>query len=140
MSAESKSEVKARLNIAEFECSPEKITKILGIQPTKTWIKGEPINPIGKRVYKENGWMIESPINPVNSNVDEQVESLLSVITPYVEAFANLPSDVYIELSCVIYVPSNDHGRPTVGFSANTIKILAKLGANIDIDIYAFGL
>lgn len=51
-------------------------------------------------------------------------------------AFAKLPNGVYIELACVIRVA--DYSRPVIGFSANTVRILAQIGANIDIDIYEF--
>lgn len=58
VSAEIQSEIKARLTIADFECSPEEITQILGIRPTKTWLRGEPVTSRIKNVYKENGWTL----------------------------------------------------------------------------------
>lgn len=134
VSVERPSEIKARLTVAEFECSPEEVTNLLGICPTKTWLCGETVTPRAKNVHKSNGCILISPRDPVNSTVDVQVDSLISIITPHIEAFAKLPAGVYIELSCIIRVA--DYGRPVVGFSADTVRVLAQIGANIDIDIY----
>ena len=134
VSVERPSEIKARLTVARFECSPEEITQILGIRPTKTWLRGETVTPRAKNVHKSNGWTLRAPCDPLNSTVDEQVDSLISIITPHIEAFAKLPTGVYIELSCILYV--YDYSRPVIGFSASTVRILAQIGANIDIDIY----
>lgn len=134
VNTEKQSATKARLIIADFECSPEEITQTLSIYPTKTWLRGETVTPTAKNVHKENGWMIASPCDPLNSTVDVQVDSLISIITPHIEAFAKLPTGVYIELSCIIRVA--DYGRPVIGFATNTVRVLAQIGANIDIDIY----
>ncbi len=129
MDGEGKSEIKVKLVIADFECSPEEITKILEINPTKTWLKGEPVLPTARNFHKQNGWVLQSPNNSVNSTVDAQVESLLSIIAPHVDKFATLPKDVYIELSCVIFTDSDRF--PAVGFSYNTIRMLAKISGSM---------
>jgi len=134
VSAERQFEIKARFTIAGFECSPEEITQILGIRPTKTWLRGEPVTSKAKNVYKENGWTLTSPCNPVSSTLDEQVDALISIIPPRIQAFAKLPAGVYIELACIIRVA--DYSQPVIGFSANTIRIIAQIGANIDVGIY----
>lgn len=134
MDAEQEFEIKAKLVIARFECSPAEITEIIGIHLTETWLKGEPVLPKAKNVHKSNGWMLRSPINPVNSIVDAQVEGLLQIIAPQVEAFANLPSGVYVELGYVIYTYS--YRFPVMGFSQDTIKMLEKIGGAIDVDLY----
>ena len=136
MAEERQSEIKAKLKIADFECSPEEITEILGICPTKIWRNGEKVHPRAKNVYKSNGWMLASPCDPVNSSVDQQIEPLLSIIKPHIDAFEKLPSGIYIELACIIRVA--DYREPAIWFSADTIRIIAQMRASIDIDVYDF--
>ena len=59
--------------------------------------------------------------------------SLLFIITPHIDKFAKLPVGVEIELSCIIYVYDC---RPVIGFYHETVRILAKIEASIDIDFY----
>jgi Domain of unknown function (DUF4279) len=53
--------VYVKLLISDFECEPEQITKILGLSPQRTWIKGDKITPKSSRYYKFNGWWIATP-------------------------------------------------------------------------------
>lgn len=134
MDSEDRFRIRTRLIIADFECPPEEITEILGINPTKTWLKGQPVTPKAKNTRKENAWELLIDFSPENNTVDAQVESLLSIITPNIEKFANLPSNVDIILSCVIF--TRPDGFPVIGFSKKLIKILALINADIDIDLY----
>jgi hypothetical protein len=131
-------EIKANLVITDFECFPDEITRILGIQPTETWRKGDSILSIAKNIRKQNGWILKSIIDPKNNTVNVQVESLLSIISPNIEKFANLPSDAEVELACIVYINRTGEsiGFPEIGFSSNTISVLAKINAVIDIDLY----
>ena len=133
MSEEDHSKIKARLTIFDFDSPVEEIVQTLGFCPTKTWRRGEPVLPKAKNVHHENGLMLVAPCEPINSTVNEQVDSLLSIITPHIDNFAKLPIGVEVELSCIIYVYDC---RPVIGFSHETVRVLAQIGASIDIDFY----
>ncbi len=133
MLEEGQAKTKVRLTVTDFECSPEEITQILGISPTETWLRGEPVLPKAKNVHHQNGWMIASPCDPMKTNISTQVGSLFSIIEPHIEAFAKLPVGTCVDLSCILYVYDC---RPVIGFSVDEVKMLARLGASIDVDFY----
>ncbi len=136
MDEERQSEIKAKLIVRGFECSPEEITQLLNIYPTQTWLRGEPVSSRAKNVHKSNGWLLASPCDPVGSSIEAQIGSLFSVVVPQAEAFAKLPTGTKVELYCVIYVA--DYRDPVIIFPTDTVRILAQLGASVGIDIYDF--
>ena len=128
-----RTEVKIQLFIKGFKCSPEKITQLLGISPTETWVKGEPIRGARSAVYKFNGWNLESSTAETTSP-EEQVDALLAVIKPHSERFKSLPPDAQLDLSCAIY--AYDDSQRVFYFSAEAVKELAKISAPISIAYY----
>jgi hypothetical protein len=126
------SRILVRLTITEYECPAEEITRILGIAPTATWSRGEPMHPRAKNVHHQNGWSFSPPCDPA-TGLEEQVTALLDLLAPHTDRFAALPSGVEIDLSCVLYAYTE---RPAIGFSAQTVRRFAQLGAGIDIDYY----
>ena len=136
MGDERQSEIKAKLIIRDFDCSPEEITQLLKISPTQTWLQGKPVTARAKNVHKSNGWLLESPCDPVGSSLEAQVNSLLSLVLPHVELFTKLPISTRVELYCVLYVA--DYREPVIHFPTDIVRKLAQMGANIGIDIYDF--
>jgi hypothetical protein len=128
------SKIKVHINITDFDVDPEEITEIIGIQPTKTRKAGDPV-PRTIIKTKMNGWLLYAPCDPFKSDLDEQVEKLLEIIEPYKDNFSKLPKGTHIELSCFLYSYKE---RPIIGFSAESIKKLAEIGASIDVDSYDF--
>lgn len=134
MNKERQSEIKAKLIVRDFEFSPEEITQLLNICPTQTWLRGETVTPRARNVHKSNGWLLASPCNPVGSSIEAQIDSLFSIVAPHADAFAKLPVGTNVELYCVMYVA--DYREPVIIYQSDTIKMLAKLGASVGIDIY----
>ena len=128
-------EVKVQLFITHFECSPDEITRILGITPTATWLQGEPIPKSAGGVRKVNGWKLQSPTFPLGGP-EEQTDALLNVITPHAWRFKNLPGGSAIELSCAIYAYDDTHR--VFEFSSDVVRRLAEIGMSIDVAYYAF--
>jgi hypothetical protein len=122
-----------RLNITDFACPPEEITRLLGLTPGKTWRQGELVHPRAKHRHRQNGWRLDAPGDENGTDLDERVSALMDQITPRADRFASLPPGSEVELSCVIYisVPS-----PVLGLSARNVKRLAELGAHLDLDVY----
>jgi hypothetical protein len=134
MNKQRQSEIKAKLIVRNFECSPEEITQLLNICPTQIWRRGEPVTSRAKNVHKNNGWLLASPCDPVGSSIESQIDSLFSVVAPHADTFAKLPVGTNVELYCVMYVA--DYREPIIIFPSDTVKMLAKLGASVGIDIY----
>ena len=126
-------EVKVQLFIKGFKCSPEKITRLLGISPSKTWVRGGLIRSGHRAVHRFNGWSLVSPLAEVASP-EEQTDALLAIIKPHSKRFKRLPSGAQLDLSCAIY--AYDDSQRVFYFSVETVKELAKIGAPISIAYY----
>ena len=124
--------VKLYLKITGFQCSPDEISHIIGIFPTKKWLKGDIID---KRVIvrrKQNGWMLQSELLE-DRPVKEHIENLLSMVMPKKERLKNIPPDAEIAIYCVVY---STLGRPDISLDPAMIKAIAELGAWVDFDLY----
>lgn len=126
--------VRAKLIISGFDCTPEEITKILGISPHKTWLCGEKTTPKSIICYKSNDWLFSTPLFSIQeSGLEKQIDLLMSTIKLAVESFKNLPENVSVTVSCPFYV--NNPKSLALGVSTEAIQTMAKINAYLDIDL-----
>jgi pyruvate formate-lyase activating enzyme-like uncharacterized protein len=127
------SEVSAAYVLTRFGCEPDQISEILGIQPTKAWKKGE---LIGKSILrrKQNGWELKIQI-PDSEDLDEHITELLKKLSPAWEKVINLNQLYYAEISCVVY--SYEAQGPGLHLDKKTLKQMAELNAEVDLDYYS---
>jgi len=129
-------EISLDLRLMEFDSSPDQITSAIGIVPTKTWKKGDLINPKGTRQHKENGWLISSGLSK-ECDFEQHLLSLLSIINPHLDKLKEVCATCYVELSCAIYMYcESEESTPAVHLDRQTTQVLAALGAEIDFDLY----
>ena len=130
-----RNEIVVRLGIYEFGCHPDTITQILGLVPTHIWIAGQtaPGPPsIATRPDRVDAWLLESPLAG-GSEIEEQVDALISALAPQADRFRDLPDNIYVELSCSVY---GYEYMPAIYFTAEQVRFLASLDAKIDVDVY----
>jgi hypothetical protein len=135
---EFENEYQAYLRIAGFHCHPDEITRILGLDPTETWIEGEEYLSPGMRETghrKFSFWAKESPL--LEGDLDEKMEALITVIRPHASRFRELPEVTALVIQGVIQA---DDFMPGVGFTRDQIKVIADIGATIDVDIFCDAL
>ncbi len=121
-------EIFARFNLIGFSQDPEEVTEFLQVVPTRIWRIGEARAP--KLAFKENGWQLSSSLAP-NADLEEQVLDLLSRLDPVGDKIVNLGT--YREFLCVVYAYEY---APEMHFQTETLRRIAALGADIDIDFY----
>lgn len=125
--------IKARIVIHGFECFPDYITSIIGVNPSKVWRQGDKVHPKAINQHKENGWLLSSPSEEANSSVDEQVRALSEIVLPRIDNFMKLPEGAETELSFIVRAYEY---MPSISFSLDTISFLSRLKASVDIDVY----
>lgn len=125
-------EVKARLSVLGFACPSSEISELLGIAATKVFRNGDPVLPGATKLHRMNGWQLTSPVDPPNATAEAAVSALLDLL-PDRTAFAKLPPEVEIQLTCTIF---GYEERPYCYLRKEDVKRLAEIGANIDIDTY----
>jgi len=127
-----KNEFKFRLNIHGFRCSPDQITSITGIDPSKVWFEGEPVLPGTLNRNEQNGWQISSSLAKTHELIEHwnALHTDMEIIASKREL---LPPEVEIEVSCVIFAYES---IPSIYFEHKQIELLDKLKAELDIDLY----
>lgn len=121
-----------RLLVFGFECEADAISELIGTSPTRIYARGDAVIPGKPLRRKENGWLLQSPVNPWEASVDEAVRALFQLL-PDVSALRRLPHGCETRVLCAVY--SYD-ARPGIELSAEAIGQLALSGADLDLDIY----
>jgi hypothetical protein len=121
-----------RLLVHDFECEASVISALLGVQPTKTWRTGDRVLPEATNVYRQNGWMKESPVDCRRTTPEESVAALLALF-PDLSAFARLPEPSQVELGATLFGYKD---RPYFFLPARYLAALGTIGADLDLDVY----
>ncbi|HTU32706.1 MAG TPA: DUF4279 domain-containing protein [Candidatus Acidoferrum sp.] len=128
----SKPLVEVALRLAGQGFSPDDVTALVGLSPTKTWRCGDSIQ--GTWLQRKNdGWSF-GLLQRETYEMDAFLRELLDAIEPYkakiVEAAERFHLDV--EVSFGVYVRDE---TPASWFAAETIRRLASIGASLDVDM-----
>ena len=134
--SEKRWELSARLVIYGFECAPEEITRVLGINPDETWRKGDlrgerPVKPSG-----DSGWVIASSSSD-RVRLEPHIVSVLEKVSS-VDRLRDLPPESKRYLSCEVTTLEGTSG-PDITISPTILSRLAEIGAELSIDSYFLG-
>lgn len=120
----------ASFRIFSSEIDPEEITEALGVQPDRVHHIGEyPGNNATRPPYEDNMWIVKSKLSEEES-LEHHLSALLSLLEPRQEYLRKVSSSVSIDFFCGLFSKN--------GFllSANILKQIGKLGADLVLDIY----
>jgi hypothetical protein len=132
-----KNELIVELRVMGFDCHPSEITKLLKLQPTSTWIKGELVSKSGRGIKKneENGWALRADWKSTEQPIDfsDLFDDLSKRVFPVKERFAELSKESSIQVACCAYIREY---APAFTLDEPTIRLLADINASVDFDIY----
>lgn len=112
------------------------ITKSMGLNPSKVYIKGERKNPKFPALAKENGWVLE-PACDQYSSFETQLKKLLQIIESRIDIVKSYSLKYTCEISCVVYIYfENGESIPSIHLSSDYNNIIRELNLEFDIDIY----
>lgn len=129
-----KTEFKVYIKIHEFDCSIEEITNLIGINPTKAWLKGDVIpNRKGNIKRGISSWILQSALSTDNK-IEDHIDYLLNIVKSNYEVFKKLLQKYNGELTIVIY----SYVENNLGFTlaADKLKDFINIGFTLDVDIY----
>ncbi len=112
---------------------PDEITRLVGLQPTRTNRKGKLRAKFDAWCYS-SGKVIDEVIDiyEMSSRLIEILEPKTSVILEAIERFR-----LSAELQIILWITMDDSkSTPAIGFESETIAFLNSVGASIDIDTY----
>ena len=121
------------LRIFSDTLSPEQVTEALGLPPTKTHHKGDPVSPRYKMpLRRQHGWILTSPFGG-HPDLAAHLRWLLDLIEPKLVALNQLRSTCKIDLFCGF---SSGNGQGGFTLDGPLLTRLAKLELNFGLDLY----
>ena len=127
----SKNEVFIQFSIQDFKEKHSEITNYLGIEPSKTWSKGDLKTNKGVIRYKNNGWELKLKRDDV-LHIDIVLEEMLNILFPKKSKLINLDSGIK-KISIVVY---SKKLMPSFIYNYKVISFLNDTGIELDHDIY----
>jgi hypothetical protein len=109
----------------------EAVTELIGVKPHEAY-SADDINPRTNKPFGAMTWRLNSGCND-REPLAQHVESLLLWLNRRPDAIKRLSEDHDLCLVCVGYYPGPGHGAH---FSRDTIRVLGRLGIEIDMDFY----
>lgn len=70
------------LGTSDFGGDPDDITRLIGLEPTKSWRVGEPLAPYSEHKLEQSGWRLYSRL-PLSEPVEAHLEDLLLMLEPH---------------------------------------------------------
>ena len=123
----------ARLRVMGETLRPELATALLGVQPTRTQVRGELPSPTSNHPFKYGGWFLESLGQVQSRDSRRHIDWLLQQLLGKATAIAELKAQGHMVDVCV-YWESVGQGGPTLG--ASQMAQLGELGVELWFDIY----
>jgi len=115
---------------------PDTITQRIGIAPSRTKTKGDPIRRRDPRTYVEHRWYFALQPDPPRA-LEIKLRQLLGSVVHATEALAALAPECDVVLHIVYKGYQSWMGG--VHLDPATLQQIAALGAAIDLDLYAYG-
>jgi hypothetical protein len=118
-----------------FGDDPAIITRAMGIEPTKAWIKGEAIANSRQGKQTHSRWVLQST-RPLAEPIEAHFENLL----PRLESRRDAVAEVRTRFEARLSVAAYWHGaNPGFRLTADVVQRVAALGLEVDFDVYCLG-
>jgi len=119
--------------IVRGDLDKEAIASTLGIEASKSWSCGDVVHSKATLRHEDAGWQLK--VAPSSRLTFQQhVNKLIRKIAPHAEAFQRLPPGAVVYLHCAIY--DFEYRSVAITFPKEALRVLADIGAAIDIDYY----
>ena len=125
-------EVSAVLAVYGMDLEPDDVALDLGIEPTRAHRAGETSK--SGVVYPHGAFIVER--RGVNGQTASVLESLLSELPTNVAVWEKLRSRYSVQIRLAMHVVGFNQG---FGMTSAAIRRIADIGAEIVVDIYAYG-
>jgi len=125
---------KAGLCVSSTAVSAATITERLGLTPSSSYERGDPIRSAGagSPVREQSHWVLSSEL-PTDTPLEEHLESLLSMITGKESTIALLSRECDIYFQCGF---ASESGQGSVSLEKGLLERIAGIGAAVVLDLY----
>ena len=126
---QNRQQVRVSIAILNFSESPDIVTELLTVQPTKTRSTVD-----RAQISNKNIWILESSVK--SSDVEAHITHLISQLKEWPKLFLSLG-----HFDCVVrcMMEIDENTTTTLNLSVSTLEILAKMKCSFDLDYYYLG-
>ena len=128
-------EVRCSISIASDTMAASEITVLLGVEPTRQRIKGEPISSKRPNIPVASHLWTWQPDDSVERSLDAPLDAIWAAHGSRAELFRSLPSEVKVRLAIWITHHGEDLRLGWV-LDRRHVAAAAAFGASIDVDEY----
>ena len=127
------SSIACHFTVTGSDFDPEAFTERIGLTPTDTWHKGDPVGESLIRM-KHSGWRCTVPRRS-SLDLGESLRALLAEVLPFADSIRDECDRLHLsaEIACVLFVGTP---TPAAHFDSEILRGIARLGAEIDLDLY----
>lgn len=118
-----------------FECDPQEISDLLGLEASEVYLKGDLISDKSDRRRTHSSWKYLSSLPREEPFQDSHLENLVKVLISKKEAINKLHQKYEAGINCVGYYTNVN---PGFHLSAELIKACSELSLSIDFDLYTY--
>jgi Domain of unknown function (DUF4279) len=114
---------------------PEALTRRLGLRPTRTWRRGD--GRTAARAWEWDGWAVRAGPEHSVDLVDLTIR-LVAHLEPHVDAISAACEECGLTAHLDLIALTTDT-MPTVHFEPHIVSVLARLGVELDVDVWLLG-
>jgi hypothetical protein len=114
---------------------PDEITRRLGIQPTHSFLPGDPITEDGRGRRRGYGWWIK--VGPRSTlDIEDMLHELREQVGVSPEIIRQVCTDLNVDLIIVCGVGRDEADTmPTMFFTSNFLSWIVELDASLNVDV-----
>ena len=135
-----KTSIYVEFNAFGDELVPDIFTKIVGIEPTQIWLKGQPIkrgNRVSRILAKDNMWELDT-IEAESLDIEIQLKQIYDVLNGKTSILKELKKKYCLEYRIDIVIKIENGEKPGMYFSRWILDFVNAIEAEIWIDLYCF--
>lgn len=129
-----KNEIRAYFSVYPEDISPERLTELIGLEPSKTHLKGQPIKSEKPSTYsyKDNLWEVMSQLD-FGMDIEAHIINILTQLKPHKKRIIQFTKGMYKELALTIFYSES---RPVIHLNSEIMKELGEYEVEMDFDFY----
>ncbi|WP_068786948.1 DUF4279 domain-containing protein [Paenibacillus phocaensis] len=131
-----KSNVMVEFIITGDELNPNLVTKKLGMNPHKYWVKGEAIQ--GKSITKKDSCWIISTGYEESLDINEQLDKVIEQISSKTQALKEIKAMNNLDFLFAIIVNVENNEKPSMYFNSKFIEFANDIKSEFYIDLYIY--
>lgn len=131
-----KTNVMVEFIITGAELNLDKVTNVIGISPTESWLKGDPIP--NKKLFRPDSCWILSTGYEESLDINDQLYKMMSRIIIKIDILNDLKQEDSLEFIFAIVINVEEDTKPAMHFEKQFIEFAYHLKAEFYIDLYNY--